>query len=349
MFHRGIVLAQHKEPAFSKPVIRFVNPQTDSYRLDRKIPAKSEAEAVIEIARRARIVDERDGRLLARKLEKALLKAYIVIADAVDDEPYVSSRVAMILQFPNELTDGIDLCCRVAGCERSAIMAYKMVTDIETRVPRRVNRVKVVRQRGGYPADRAERMRRLGPGQKLVVGAGALVHLARAVYDQKVQTTVFVTVAGDCVAGPVNLEVSLGMTVMQVLERCGLAQEPTRVVCGGSMTGMSVIDPDNTLITFTTRAILAFRENARDRHYTCIGCGHCEQVCPEGLNPMYIHRFVENSYYANLKPFDAHLCTGCGTCSYICPSRLELASSVLKAKEYAESWFIRREEEDDEA
>ena len=145
-----------------------------------------------------------------------------------------------------------------------------------------------------------------------------------------------------------NLEVSLGMTVMQVLERCGLIQNPTRVVCGGPMTGVSILDLDRTLITPTTRAVLAFKENILDSHYNCIGCGRCEQACPVGLNPMYIYRFVQNSYFAHLEPFDAHLCTGCGTCSYICPSKLNVAVTVAAAKDYALGHFITIDEEADD-
>lgn len=349
MFSKGIILAQHKEPAFSKPLLRFVNPQTDSLKLQvRGIAVQTKQEAIIEIAKLAQIVDERDGKLLYRKLKKAQGKAQLVIADALDDEPYVSSRISPLLQQSKEVAEGLDLCCTVAGCDQRLIMVYKMITDLETRIPRTVEKIKVVRVRGGYPADQQRRLREFGDTPRLMVGTGALIHLSRAVYQQKKQSTVFVTVAGNCVSNPANLEVSIGMTVMQVLERCGLAQEPTRIVCGGSMTGISIIDPERTLVSFTTKAILAYRENARDAHYSCIGCGQCERVCPSGLNPMYIYRIVQSRNYAYLKPFDSHLCIGCGTCSYSCPSRLEVASAVGRAKEYALGHFVEGEAEEDE-
>ncbi len=348
MFSKGIVLSQHKEPAFSKPVVRFVHPQTDSLKLDLKqIAVQTEQDAIIELARLARIVDERDGKLLYRKLRRSQGKAKIIIADAVDDEPYVSSRIGPLLQMGEEVADGLELCCTVAGCQEKRIMVYKMITDLETRISHSIQKIKVMRVRGGYPAYQQKRLSHLGDMPRLVVGVGALIHLARAVYQQKQQSTVFLTVAGNCVACPMNLEVSLGMTVMQVLERCGLTQQPTRVVCGGSMTGVSILDTENTLITHTTRAILAVRENQRDAHYTCIGCGRCEQVCPSGLNPMYIHRLVQTNYYAGLPLFDPQFCIGCGTCSYICPSKLEVATSVATAKAYALGQVPGGEEEDE--
>jgi len=341
LFSKGIILPQHKEPALSRPIVRFVNPSVDSLDLGvTKLLAKDEQKAIIEVARLAQIVDERDGRLLHEVLTLALKNADIVIADAVDDEPYVSSRLGPLLAYKDEVVNGLELCCLVGGCEKKAIMAYKMITDTETRIPNTIEKIKVTRIRGGYPAASSARFKEFGPGQKLVVGTGALIHFARAIYKRKKQTSVFVTVAGNCVANSMNLEVSLGMTVMQVLERCGLSDEPTRIVCGGSMTGISIIDADKTLVTHTTRAILAVKENERDMHYSCIGCGRCEQVCPAGLNPMYIRKFVSTNHYGSLEPFDSHLCTGCGTCSYICPSRLEVVTAVEKAKDYALRNFV---------
>lgn len=351
MFTKGIVLSQHKEPAFSRPLVRFVNPQTEALRLDRPPVADIRAvrqDDIIEIAKAAQIVDERDGKLLYRKLLRARDRAVAVIADAADDEPYVSSQINPMLKLREEAVSGLRLCARVAGCDTILIMAYKNLTDLETRIPRTIESIKVRRIRGGYPADGRVRKLGVGEGRKLVVGAGALIHLHRAVAKNKRQSTVFITVAGNCVAHPMNIEASIGMTVQQVLERCGLTDEPTRVVCGGPMTGIAILDAEKTLITYTTRAVLAFRENIRDKRYTCIGCGRCEQVCPRGLNPMYIQRFTLNSYFAHLRPFDAHLCTGCGTCSYICPSKLNVSGTVAKAKEYALGHFITASEEDDE-
>lgn len=350
IFSKGLVLDQHKEPAFSRNLVRFVNPQADTpiQEMPAIPPAGPDADMIIDIARRAGIVDERDGKFLYRKLLRAKGKAVAVIADAVDDEPYVSSQINPMLKLREQACGGLALCETVAESGNAFIMAYKNIADLETRIPRSIEGYNVVRLRGGYPAESRSSMLKLGAGRKLIVGTGALIHLHRAVTEARPQTTVFVTVTGNCVANPMNLEVSLGMTVMQVLERCGLSQDPTRVVCGGPMTGIAILDAERTLITHTTRAILAFREDKKDAYYNCIGCGRCEQVCPVGLNPMYIYRFVENSYFANLRPFDAHLCTGCGTCSYICPSKLNISGTIAKAKRYALEQFIEPAEEDDE-
>jgi len=353
MFRKGVLLAQHKEPAFSKPIVRFVNPQTDRMTIEREPPAnlaRAGVSDIVEIAQAAGVTDERDGKPLYKKLLRARERAVAVLVDAVDDEPYVSSRIAPLLQCREEVLGGLALCKQVAQTTNISFVVYQSITDQKLGLPRTIGGMPVVRLRGAYPApaQSAKMKMREEKGRRLIVGTGALIHLYRAVWRAKRQSTTFITVAGSCVANPMNLEVSIGLSVDQVLERCGLSAEPTRVVCGGSMTGIAVLDRDATCVTHTTRAILAFRENKKDALFSCIGCGRCEQVCPAGLNPMYIHRFVENSYYANLRLFDAHMCVECGTCSYICPSRLTVAASVAKAKEYALCHFIQPGEETDE-
>lgn len=352
LFSKGLVLEQHKEPALSKNIVQYINPRSESdyFEFDSGISIDDlTADQIIEIARRAEIVDERDGRMLYRKLLRTKGKAAAVVADAVDDEPYVSSQLGPLLKMPHETCIGLELCERVAKSDNAFIMVYKKITDLEIRIPRTLGGFRIERLRGGYPAESS--VDRLGlslGGRKLIVGTGALIHLYRAATQHMMQSTVFVTVAGNCIASPMNLEVSMGMSFTNIIERCGLVQQPTRVISGGSMTGASVFDTDNTLITHTTRAVLAFYESRQSRLYSCVGCGRCHRVCPSGLNPMYIYRYMQTGYFANLKGFDAHLCIGCGTCSYICPSKLELSSSVERAKKYALDHFVVPVEEEDD-
>ena len=341
IFSKGVILQQNKEPALSRPVQEFFN--AGGNRVSIGLPPVEDLQQVtgdrlLKLARDAKITDENDGRLLYDKLlQMRLQKATMVVMDAVDDEPYVSSQMACLLHKTEQAVGGLKLAARVLGVEKMAIAVYKNINDLAVKIPRSIQSIPVKRVTGRYPAQ--YRIRDLfDPQEKLaVVGAGALIHLYRALTENIQQTTCFVTVAGNCIGNPTNLEVSIGMTAMQLLERCGLIRNPSRIIVGGTMTGVSVIDPDKTLITANTRALLAFRDDVKDQHYQCIGCGRCVQVCPESLNPCYIRRLYEKRYFAQLALYDPQRCMECATCSYVCPSKLELADTMHLVKKHLQA------------
>lgn len=332
-FFKGITLHQHKEPALSRDLREFFNADTMGLQMDCppvEHPDELTYEEIIRFARMASIVDERDGAPLADKLEQARqTKVNLLVIDAIDDEPYISSQLNPVLKNIQLATDGITFCQKACGANEAYFAMHKSLTDIEIRLPRRIGNFPVVRLSGRYPAEYQASKEYDEDEHVLVIGSGALLHLARAILYRKPQTTVFITVAGDCIGNPTNLEVSLGMTVTQALERCGLIDDPQRVVVGGSMTGISVIDTDTTQIRPTTRAILAFREDLKSLNLSCIGCGRCVHVCPEGLNPLLLHRSVLEKKFDVFRKLDAHLCVGCGTCSYMCPAKLNLSEIIF--------------------
>lgn len=328
----GVILEQHKEPALSRNIIQFLNNTSPENELPRLSPKRMEnlsADKVISMAQEAGIIDERDGLPLYKKLFRAAKeKVQIIVVDAMDDQPYISSQLGPLLGFKDEVQMGLDLALRATGAKSGQICVYKNITDLEIKIPSNIKGIKVVRIGGKYPAELRLSSQLNLKEPYAIIGVCSLIHLYRAIYRGEPQTTCFVTVAGNCVGYPTNLEVSLGMTVAQVLERCGLIANPTRVVVGGPMNGIAVMDTDKTLISPTTRGVLAFREDERDRHYNCIGCGRCIAVCPQMLNPMHLYRCLQRGRYTMADLFEPAKCIGCGTCSYICPSKLPVSVTI---------------------
>lgn len=332
LFSRGLVLDQNKEPALSRDLREFA----PGGGAPLEIPAAEDPSAlsgdeILRYARLADIVDERDGAMLDEKLlEGRRAGAVLLVADAMDDEPYVSSQLNPLFKLSQQAVQGLWLAAKAAGTRETQIAVYKNISEVRLKIPGTLYGVKIKRITGKYPVE--ARTRFSGKGKEvLLVGVGALIHLYRAVYRGVRQSTAFVTVAGDCVANPQNLEVPLGATAGQVLERCGLIEEPGRVVLGGPMTGQSVTQPDSAEIDVTTRAVLAFRSDARNRHFQCIGCGKCVRVCPRRLSPVYLYKAARTRQVRLLRQFDVTMCIGCGTCSYICPAKLDLSVEIRAA------------------
>lgn len=328
--YKGILLQQQKEPALSRELREFFNADTISVQMDRDQVSKPDVltpAGIIDIARQANIIDERDGKLLAEKLTACRkYKCSLLVGDAVDDEPYISSQINPLLKNQRLAAEGLKFAQRAIKAEEACFAVYKNLTDLEIKIPKTILEFPVKRIRGRYPAEYQAASQY--PADSVLIGVGALLHLARAIFFNKPQTTAFVTVAGNCIGNPTNLEVSLGMTIAQVLERCGLIDDPGRVIIGGSMTGISLIDTENTLITPTTRAVLAFKEDFKEQHFSCIGCSRCVQVCPKGLNPNALYHSIQYKRYDIFRTLDAQMCIGCNTCSYMCPAKLNLSEVI---------------------
>lgn len=342
----GILLEQHKDPILSQELVRFIAPEGVRHIRDLE-PwediSEIDAEAIIQVARLARIVDERDGVPLFRKLRRCMGRKPTVLVDALDEEPYISSQLGPMLHKSKECISGLKLACKAVDASDSALMVYQGITDLEVKIPKSIGGVPVERVRGKYPSElvSAQSLVEENDHITLYLGSCALIHLHRAVYDTRIQTTAFLTVAGNCVSRPCNMEVSLDTTATEVLARCGLEEQPTRVIVGGSMTGESVADTDAVTVRATTRAILAFQEDERDKKYQCVGCGRCVESCPMGLSPMLLYRGIAMSLHERLERLDYQMCVGCMCCSYVCPAKLDIAGRIAWYKKSQKEVRIR--------
>ena len=66
---------------------------------------------------------------------------------------------------------------------------------------------------------------------------------------------------------------------------------------------------------------------------SCIGCGRCVEACPSGLNPHKLYQCITTNHSQKAISLGLHSCIGCSSCSYICPSRLDLAHTIIGAKD----------------
>lgn len=330
----GIYLEQEKEPALSQPFLPFFSAATlqskpieHGYDLSHPLSC----DQLADIGRRAGIIDEHDGKELASKIRQASKqKISAVCVDAIDDEPYVSSQINPLLHCSSEIVRAANWLASAFDVGERFIAVYKNMSALETKIPSFIDGVEVRRLQGHYPME-IRAFRRFDKAT-FIAGAASLLHLYRAVTEGRRQTTSFVTVAGNCVSSPRNYEVTIGTTVGQLLDRCGLVLQPSVLVEGSAMRGVRIDDPEHTTIRPNTSSILAFHMDRQEQLYSCIGCGRCIEACPAGLNPRKLYRCVTTSHKQKALSLGITSCIGCASCSYICPSRLDLAHSIIQAK-----------------
>ncbi len=289
-----------------------------------------EPERIIAYAKKCSVVDDLDGEFLYRKLEQAQDKRkLVVVGNAIDDQPMISNHMGPLFKLTAEAAGGLRLAKKALGAAEICFAIYGEIGSSDQRIPKELEKIPVVRMKGHYPA-RPRLEQAIGkkyPGMRVVsISSNALIHLYRAVVYEKPHSSLFLTVAGDAIANPGNVEVALGTPVGEVLRFCGLAREPRRLITRGTMAGYRLTDTQ-TPVSFGMNCLIADAKDGRRTHYECIGCGRCVKACPAGINPYLAYRYItgKNQRYQQL---GLERCTKCGLCSYICPSNIDVASYI---------------------
>jgi len=70
----------------------------------------------------------------------------------------------------------------------------------------------------------------------------------------------------------------------------------------------------------------------RGERRACVSCGFCEEVCPAGIMPHLIHKYLYRDGLEEAEAARVELCIGCGLCSFVCPSKIELRRQMLDAQ-----------------
>ena len=190
-----------------------------------------------------------------------------------------------------------------------------------------------------------------------------------------------VSIGGSGVKIPVHLKVMTGYPVREIIDRYA-SSSGVRIVDGGMLTGEAVAKDSLGLDTecrgltilpeYKEREFLGFtrpgwgresysgcflsslRKGFSERLTTavrgeirpCVSCNFCEEVCPAGIMPHLLHKYLYRDLIEEVEQARIDLCIECGLCSFVCPSKIELRAEFIRAKELIEKEKeeIRREQ-----
>lgn len=308
-------------------------------------PDRMSADELLAAVDRARVIDELDGMPLGDKL-RALREqgCALLIADAVEAEPYASSGWTLLRDRAEQVLQGLQWLTTAIGAERCLIALQNKSKHIHA-MEERCGEAHIYAVSRLYPVDRyappdTDRM------SSCRIGVQAVYAVYRAIAEGVPQTEITVTVAGDAVTSPTNLTVPIGSLIEDVIKFCGWEQEPELIVLGDVMTGMAV-DSIDLPLTVGTTCLLLITEPTPDPRL-CIGCGRCASVCHRHLLPYEIARELDNLHYERLPLLRADLCDGCGACSFVCPATRDVAAAVIRAQDMGGDMVFNLGGDDDE-
>ena len=144
-----------------------------------------------------------------------------------------------------------------------------------------------------------------------------------------------ITVDGGSVAKPGNLIVPIGTALSDVFAHCGgFTTEPSKVLYGGPMMGVTVPDLDAPVLK-NTNAVIALtpKESRLPKTTSCIRCGACTNACPFGLAPAEILLAYKKKDTDKLTALSVDTCMLCGCCSFTCPANRPLVQTNSLSKQ----------------
>ncbi|MBQ6259962.1 MAG: RnfABCDGE type electron transport complex subunit C [Firmicutes bacterium] len=272
-----------------------------------------------------------------------------LIINGVECEPFVTSDHINTIAYAKDVAAGAALLlrwldikdCFIAvqrGMEEAFPLLEESCKDLESIKPVQVSRI--------FPAGEETALAetllgvRTAPGELLkdkgvlVLNVSTLIKLQQYVVTGMPLVSRTVTVDGDAVSRPMNVEVPVGTPVMDVLQFCGADMESLRkIIVGGPMTGIALPDT-NFYVSKTDDAFICFSayRAERDRETGCINCGRCIAACPQGLMPNLLFKAWRKRDEEALEKGYLSACTGCGCCSFVCPARKQISYELGLAR-----------------
>ena len=312
--------------------------------------SKLSCEEIVEIVKEAGITGMGGaGFPTAVKLSpKNLDEIDMLVINGAECEPYITSDNRCFIEDTHHVLNGIKQVMKylniakcvigIEGNKPEAIAKMKSAIDdpaievktLPCRYPQGAEKVLIETCTGrevpfpGLPSD-------VGV---IVMNVTSVAFVSKYLETGMPLTTKRLTVDGDIVKQPKNVEVIIGTPIQELLDFCGgLTAEPGKILYGGPMMGTCVADLSQPILK-NNNAILAFsQERAKlPKASNCIQCGRCVNACPLGLAAKDIVVAFNKGNVELLNQLHADLCMSCGTCSFVCPAKRPLTPSIALAK-----------------
>ena len=282
------------------------------------------------------------------KLSGAIGKADTVIVNAGECEPYITADDRLCQEMPEVVVSGLQIAMKILGLKEGHI-------GIEDNKPKAIAALKNAAIGTGvivdvlpakYPQGAEKQLiysitKREVPSGGLPAAVGCVVINAAtckaihdAVYLGMPLIERIVTVSGDIVLEPKNLLVPIGTSFNELMEACGVSENPYKVLNGGPMMGAAQYDLSvPTIKACNAITILGHANNFYVEDSRCLRCGKCIDACPMKLMPVMMYKSLYTNDVEEMKATNIMDCIECGCCAYTCPASVPLVLGFRSAKQ----------------
>lgn len=272
-----------------------------------------------------------------------------LIINGAECEPYLTSDYRLMLEKSDEIIKGIKTILKllpnakaIIGIENNKADAIKILEDKTSSEEKiSVQPLKTKYPQGGerqliYAVTGRKLNSKMLPADKgcIVVNTASCYAIYEAVYLNMPLIHRVMTITGEAVNSPCNVDVPLGMSHSEVLEACGGAKDDVvKFISGGPMMGMAMSTLDVPVVK-TSSSILAFSKDdvAMLPQSACIHCGKCVAACPEILVPQMMCKSVKANDYEKFADLGGMECMECGSCTFVCPAKIPLTQMFKLGK-----------------
>ena len=274
-----------------------------------------------------------------------------LVINGAECEPYLTADNREFLENSDTVLKGIkavmqylNIATCYIGIERNKPEAMDLmfsltkddpsikVVPLPSRYPQGAEKVLIERTtgrevpRGGLPSD-------VGV---IVLNVTTVSTIGKFLETGMPLTTKRMTVEGDAVAKPQNVNVIIGTPLKDVLEFCGGTKgSAAKVITGGPMMGSAQVSLDFPVLKQNNGLLVLSEKMAHlPAPQPCIRCGRCISACPMGLSPVEIAGAYNKKDTDSLDAMMVDLCIACGTCTFVCPAKRPVSQTMALAKDY---------------
>lgn len=284
----------------------------------------------------------------------------LLLINAVECEPMISCDEALMMCEATAIVEAISTLMDMTRCHRCVLAVeddkLAAISALQTALADHDACIELQALPPVYPAGAERSLIQRITGKQLAAFERPANHgivcinVATALAASKARTGTpltsrIVTIAGEACEYPLNVRVTFGTSVADVLRLSGntCKQNQRRVRIGGPLSGFD-LDSLDAPITATTNCLsLHSPATSKATVLPCIRCGACNEVCPEQLLPQQLYWYARSEHADGARRFGLDSCIECGCCDIVCPSAIPLTATFRHARD-AQSEQIRQDE-----